>query len=120
MATEPRLLDIDELTVEVLADDAHRLLATLRQWGVGRFSVGWTHPQARLLSERLEDWGYEVNLYAVPDLEQFLRAVLMLPRSITADFNFPEWHYYGRGAGYNGNYHSYQLATAVPPQTDVA
>lgn len=103
-----------------MPDEARRLLGTLRQWGVGRFSVGWTHPQARLLSERLEDWGYEMNLYAVPDLEQFLRAVLMLPRSITADFNFPEWHYYGRGAGYNGDYHRYQLEAVAPTRTDVA
>ena len=106
--------------ITAMPDDARRVLARLREWGVGRFSVSWTHPQARLLSEQLEDWGYEVNVYAVPDLEQFLRAVLMLPRSITADFNFPEWHYYGRGAGYNRHYHSYQLETVAPPHTDVA
>ena len=43
----------------------------------------------------LEDFGCEVNLYAVPDLEAFLRP-LLLPRSITTDFNFPAWHYFGR------------------------
>jgi hypothetical protein len=43
--------------------------------------------------------GWEVNLYGVPDLEAFLEASLLLPTSITADFNFPEWRYFGRGSG---------------------
>ena len=33
----------------------------------------------------------------VPDLEAFLEAALLLPASVTADFNFPEWNYDGRG-----------------------
>jgi hypothetical protein len=77
-------------------------------------------PHVRLLFDRLDDWGYEMNIYAVPDLEQFLRAVLLLPRSITADFNFPEWHYFGRGAGQRGLYHRYQLERSIAPATDVA
>jgi hypothetical protein len=28
----------------------------------------------------------------VPDLEGFLQAALLVPRSLTADFNFPGWH----------------------------
>ena len=49
------------------------------------------------------------NLYGVPDLESFLQAALMLPCSLTADFNFPAWHYYGRGAGEERAYHHYDL-----------
>jgi hypothetical protein len=45
------------------------------------------------LVERL---GWEINLYGVPDLESFLEAALLLPASVTADFNFPEWSYHGR------------------------
>ena len=37
-----------------------------------------------------------------PDLEQFLKVMILSPRSITSDFNFPEWNYYGRGSGKNG------------------
>jgi hypothetical protein len=33
-----------------------------------------------------------MNIYAVPDLVAFLQAALLLPRSLTADFNFPQWH----------------------------
>jgi hypothetical protein len=45
----------------------------------------------------VEGLGWEVNLYGVPDLESFLEAALLLPTSVTADFNFPEWNYFGRG-----------------------
>ena len=33
----------------------------------------------------------------------------MLPRSLTADFNFPAWHYYGCGSGEERAYHHYEL-----------
>lgn len=46
-----------------------------------------------------------MNLYAVPDFESFVRALLLLPTSVTADFNFPEWGYYGRGSGERLRYH---------------
>jgi mRNA-degrading endonuclease RelE of RelBE toxin-antitoxin system len=106
--------------VTAMPDEATGLLRTLTDWGVTRFSVAWTEAGGRELFEQLDRWGYEVNLYAVPDLEQFLRAALMLPRSITADFNFPEWHYFGRGSGQQGRYHRYTIDDAVPPAVDVA
>jgi phosphoglycolate phosphatase-like HAD superfamily hydrolase len=90
--------------------EAERLVGMLTRWGINRFSVSWADPHIRLLLDRLDEWGHETNIYAVPDLEQFLRAVLLLPCSITADFNFPEWHYFGRGSGERGEYHSYKVA----------
>jgi hypothetical protein len=51
---------------------------------------------------QLKKWGFEVNVYNAPDLEQFLKVMILSPRSITSDFNFPEWNYYGRGSGKNG------------------
>ena len=33
----------------------------------------------------------------------------MLPRSLTADFNFPAWHNYGCGSGEERAYHHYEL-----------
>ena len=100
--------------VTAMPDEATGLLRTLTDWGVTRFSVAWTEAEGRDLFEQLDRWGYEVNLYAVPDLEQFLRAALMLPRSITADFNFPEWNYFGRGSGQQGRYHRYTIDDPVP------
>jgi len=55
------------------------------------------------------DWGYEVNFYNVPDLEAFLEAVVLLPCSVTSDFNFPQWHFYGRGSGKKGQRFSYKI-----------
>jgi hypothetical protein len=70
----------------------------LRTWGITRLSLRWA-PSSRAVLDILEALGWEVNLYGVPDLEAFLDASLMLPASVTADFNFPEWRYYGKGSG---------------------
>jgi phosphoglycolate phosphatase-like HAD superfamily hydrolase len=80
-----------------LAED---VLATLRDWGVTRVSLDWRTPEARDVLGLVEGLGWGVNLYGVPDLEAFLEAALLLPASVTADFNFPEWSYDGRGAAY--------------------
>ena len=61
--------------------------------------MDWRTPGARVVLDVVEGLGWEVNLYGVPDLESFLEAALLLPASVTADFNFPEWSYYGRGPG---------------------
>lgn len=98
---------------------AKLVLQLLAGWGMNRFSVSWADPQMRTVLDRLDEWGYAVNIYAVPDLEQFLRAALLLPRSITADFNFPEWHYFGRGSGESGRYHQYQIETLASPGSDL-
>jgi hypothetical protein len=48
-----------------------------------------------------DQFEFDVNIYDVPDLETFLKTVLLMPRSVTSDFNFPKWHYFGRGSGKN-------------------
>ena len=84
---------------------ARAVLRMLAGWGISRFSVAWGEDTTLSLVQALQDWGYEINLYAVPDHESFLQAVLLLPRSLTADFNFPDWNYYGRGSGERRRYH---------------
>ena len=59
----------------------------------------------------LEQRGWETNIYAVPDLQSFLEAAVLLPTSVTADFNFPAWHYFGRGSGQDGVIHRYEPLT---------
>jgi beta-phosphoglucomutase-like phosphatase (HAD superfamily) len=95
---------------------AEATLRMLAGWGISRFSVAWGSEHTRPLLERLEDWGYEVNLYAVPDHDAFLQAVLLLPDSLTADFNFPDWNYYGRGSGERRRYHDYRVRDAAGPE----
>lgn len=59
------------------------------------------------LLNQLDEWNFDVNVYNVPDLESFLKAALLRPKSITADFNFPKWNYFGRGSGQNWEHDEY-------------
>ena len=80
-------------------DRARDILEMLGGWGVNRFSVKWTNPLVREIVEGVANWDYPVSIEEVTGLEAFLRAVLLLPTSISSDFNFPEWCYYGHGTG---------------------
>jgi len=80
------------------AEAADEVLSRMREWGVTRLSLSWS-PLVRSVVDGFEDRGWEINLYGVPDLESFLDASLLLPTSVTADFNFPEWGYFGHGSG---------------------
>ena len=86
-------------------------LEELRSWGINRLSVKWDKPQVSTLVDRLNSWGFETNVYNVPDLKAFLKTALLQPRSITSDFNFPQWRYFGRGSGQEGKYHEYAVET---------
>lgn len=105
---------VDFLVPLVLAmpETARGLLWELERWGITRVSLGWRTGSMRQIFETLETWGYEVNIYDIPDLETFLQAALLLPRSLTADFNFPAWNYFGRGAGERRSYHRYAIEQA--------
>jgi hypothetical protein len=96
---------------------AREILDALRSWGVNRWSLDWGTPGIRELIGRLEEWGWEVNVYGIPDLESFLEASLLLPTSVTADFNFPDWHHFGRGSGQRRAFHRYELAGRAPSVT---
>ena len=103
---------IDAMTPLLLAkpEEGLDVLEELRSWGINRVSVNWKTPEMSSLVELLDYWGYDLNIYNVPDLTSFLKAALLLPRSITSDFNFPQWHYFGRGSGEEGRYHQYAIA----------
>ncbi len=102
---------IDFLTPLILGAPrkAKEILDHLTEWGINRFSVNWRIPHKSKVLNQLERWQHDVNVYNVPDLEAFLEAVLLLPRSITSDFNFPKWHYFGRGSGENTVKHHYDV-----------
>ncbi len=73
------------------------ILNMFQEWGINRFSINWKNEDRHALYELLERHGLDINLYNIPDLEAFLQAALLVPRSITSDFDFPQWRYYGRG-----------------------
>lgn len=79
----------------------------LARWGMNRFSLNWQQRETRQMAHLLMRWGYEVNLYGIPDLPAFLQSLLLLPTALTCDFNFPTWGYYGRGSGHAGHYIEY-------------
>lgn len=102
---------IDFLTPMIIGipEKARETLVLFREWGINRFSIGWETPGMHKLLNELDQWGFEINIYNVPNLESFLKAVLLQPKSITADFNFPQWHYFGRGSGQNWEHYEYLI-----------
>jgi hypothetical protein len=93
--------------------EALALLDKFRDWGINRFSISWKNMHCTEILNKLDKWGFEANIYHIPDLASFLRAVLLLPSSITSDFNFPKWQYYGRGSGSHKKWHVYSTAGTV-------
>ncbi len=90
-------------------DKAKEILHMFTTWGINRFSIDWRTQDMRAFFDQMDGWGFEVNIYNVPDLKSFLQAVLLMPRSITSDFNFPKWHYYGRGSGQDSEHYEYSV-----------
>jgi hypothetical protein len=93
-------------------DEADIVLERIRSWGLNRLSVRWGDGVRWILGE-LEERGWETNIYGVPDLQSFLEAALLLPTSVTADFNFPLWNRFGRGSGQAGVIHRYGSEAAL-------
>ena len=79
----------------VSPQESKKYLGMLSQQGIDRFSVNWNTYGSRRMITQLQNWGFDVNIYNVPDLEAFLAAALLLPKSITSFFNFPKWFYTG-------------------------
>jgi phosphoglycolate phosphatase-like HAD superfamily hydrolase len=86
------------------------VLAELARWGINGLSLAWSTPGIRRVLDELDERGWRVDIFGVDDLETFLEAALLLPRAVVADFNFPDWHYYGRGSGERHAFHRYRLA----------
>jgi hypothetical protein len=100
--------------IQAVPDKAHEILEMFRAWGVTRFSLSWERRDLKGadlhdIFRQVSDWGYEINIYNVGNLEAFLQAVILLPKSVTSDYNFPKWRYYGQGSGLSGQHFDYQL-----------
>lgn len=76
--------------LESLPYRARQVVDEMASWGIDRFSLGWSQPHLSRAMDRLAQWGYASNLHGVPDLEAFLRAAILLPRSITCDFDLAD------------------------------
>lgn len=105
---------IDSLSplIENNPQKVHDTLRKFQNSGMNRFSLHWRVNNLHRFLDYMDKWALEVNIYGVNDLTTFLQAVLYLPRSVTSDFNFPKWYYYGRGSGENREYYEYDLRKA--------
>ena len=92
---------------------AKKLLSNYSIWGINRFSIKWSRSGLRKVFDRMDRLGFEVNIYQVPDLVTFLHTILLIPKSITSDFNFPKWHYFGRGSGERRRHYEYAIAKVM-------
>lgn len=103
-------IPIDFLTpmLSVSAEKVKDLLQLFTTWGVNRFSLNWQNDHRTETLNYMDTWQYEVNIWNIHNLEAFMQANLMLPASVTSDFNFPSWRYYGRGSGMNLKHHVYK------------
>lgn len=70
---------------------AKEILDIFSSWGINRFSISWQTVDKRQFFDQMDRLGFDVNIYDVPDLESFLQAVLLMPCSVTSQFNFPKW-----------------------------
>ena len=94
----------DRTTTGAELVDAVNSAATL---GINRFSIGYHYPAFEQIYAAVSAQGFESNIYGIADLAEFQAAIALKPRSITADFNFPEWYLYGRGSGHGGKFYVY-------------
>jgi len=102
-------IDFLEPLVCSIPDKTKEILDTFQSWGINRFSINWLSSERQQFFDQMDRWGLDVNIYGVYDLESFLKAVLLMPCSVTSDFNFPKWYYFGRGAGQKGTYYEYEI-----------
>lgn len=72
-------------------DIAKSILDFFYEWGINRVSVSWKTKDKRRIFEQLDNWGLEINIYDVPDLESFLQAALLLPHSLSSRYDYPHW-----------------------------
>lgn len=74
--------------VTAAPDYARDLIAMLQDWGVNRFGVAWSTPHKSRLLDLMDRCAAEVHITGVPDLQAFLQASLLQPRSIGSMFDF--------------------------------
>lgn len=101
--------DVDFLAplISSVPDKAREIFDMFTEWGINRFSINWQSQNLRSFFDQMNEWGYNVNISNVPDPVSFFQTVVLMPQSITSDFNLPEWHYYGKSSGENRFHYKY-------------
>ena len=89
---------------------AREILDMFTEWGINRFSISRQTQNLRTFFDQMIEWGFKISIYNIhniPDLESFIQSELLMPHSITSDFDFPAWDYYEKWFGENGSNYEY-------------
>ena len=73
-------------------EKARDILLTLGLWGINRFSISWESSDKRKVMDFMEESGFQINICDIADLESFIKAILLMPRSVTSDFDLQGWN----------------------------
>ncbi|MEC8022469.1 MAG: hypothetical protein VX223_00950 [Myxococcota bacterium] len=78
---------------DVYADgeNANDWLKSMQALGVSRLSVNWWDGEENQVAGRLLDQGWEVDIVGADDADSFLRAILLLPTSVTTKLVLSNW-----------------------------
>ncbi len=89
--------DIDFLARTILnePDEALEMLTILRNMGIDRFSLTRGKPAWRRIAGDVAKWGFDVHINTITSFNNFLQAALFTPRSMTLNFGFDGWRYFG-------------------------
>ena len=63
--------------------------------------------------DQIRERDFNSNVYDAPNLESFLKVMLLKPHSFTTDFNFPQSDDYGRGSGEGGQHYDTRLLVKI-------
>lgn len=64
------------------------ILDELSTQGINQYSISLNTYNKELFFEKLDDWGFDVNIRDIYTFEEFLKAILFLPTSIVSTFDF--------------------------------
>lgn len=106
--------DINFLARSVLDEPsaAREILLLLKKAGVARFSLKRGKPAWRRIASDVATWGFDVHIDSIASFENFLQTALLTPRSMTLNFGFSGWSYFGSGSEENNSSDSLLKLTA--------
>jgi mRNA-degrading endonuclease RelE of RelBE toxin-antitoxin system len=72
--------------------DLSTWLHGMRSQGVRRLSVNWQNGEQNRVAGELLERGWEVDISGLDEADSFLRAILLLPTSVTTPLSLFDWH----------------------------
>ncbi|MCE7736475.1 MAG: hypothetical protein GPJ54_16460 [Candidatus Heimdallarchaeota archaeon] len=64
------------------------ILDKLSHQGINQYSISFNTYNKEIFTEKMDEWGFDVNIRDIYTFEEFLQAILFLPTSIVSTFDF--------------------------------